>query len=371
MKILYIGHYKESSGWANSAIDHILAIDSVGVPIVCRDIKLTNKDYSLPSRITELERNNLEDVTHCIQHVLPHHILGSSLFKKNIAYLEAETIHTKKNMWHSSLDLVDEVWVPNDTLKENTEKFVKNKVSTIHHTFNTEKYKESYNSIDFGCHQSCFKFYFIGDVTNRKNIQSIIRSYYHTFSPRDNTLLVLKLNKFNIGPEELDQQCQNMCVNIQREMRLYNDSMNYPAIRFITSPVTDEEIQSLHYSCDCFVSPSYGEAWSIPSFEAMCFGNTPICSNEGGPKTFIDPDNKWSGTLVDGVYDICNQQDGAFNHIFTGSEFWFHPSEKKVSEAMRYYYNNRHKKDKTKSYMLGEKFNYNTVGNKIKESLNE
>ena len=370
MKILYIGHYKESSGWANSAINHILALDSVGIPVACRDVKLTNKSYTIPKRIEELEQVDLEGVTHCIQHVLPHHILASTLFKKNIAYYEAETIHTKKNMWHCSLDLVDEVWVPNDTLKEDTEKFVNNKVKTIHHAFDIDKYKQKYSKMDLGAHQSSFKFYFIGDLTNRKNVESIIRSYYHTFSPRDNVLLILKLNKFGKDPGELDMECQSMCVKIQREMRMHEDSMSYPAVRFVTVPLTDDEIQCLHYTCDCFVCPSRGEAWSIPSFEAMCFGNTPICSNEGGPKTFIDPNNKLSGTLVDGIYDICNQQDGAFNHIFTGSEYWFTPSEKTISEAMRYYYDHRDQKDKTNAYLFGSMFDYKIVANKIKESLN-
>ena len=83
---------------------------------------------------------------------------------------------------------------------------------------------------------------------------------------------------------------------------------------------------------------------SIPAYEAMLYGNTPICSNEGGPKDFIDPNNKNTGTLINGVYDICNQQDGAFEHIFTGRELWFHASEQETCNAMRYYYNNRNQK---------------------------
>lgn len=34
MKVLYLGHYRERSGWANAAINNILALDSVGVDVV-------------------------------------------------------------------------------------------------------------------------------------------------------------------------------------------------------------------------------------------------------------------------------------------------------------------------------------------------
>ena len=31
MKVLYIAHYKEGTGWSQAAIDYILAMDSVGI----------------------------------------------------------------------------------------------------------------------------------------------------------------------------------------------------------------------------------------------------------------------------------------------------------------------------------------------------
>ena len=34
MKVLYLGHYKEGTGWSQAAIDYILAMDSVGIDVV-------------------------------------------------------------------------------------------------------------------------------------------------------------------------------------------------------------------------------------------------------------------------------------------------------------------------------------------------
>ena len=38
MKVLYIGHYKESSGWANAAVNQILALDKAGVEYIHIDV---------------------------------------------------------------------------------------------------------------------------------------------------------------------------------------------------------------------------------------------------------------------------------------------------------------------------------------------
>ena len=58
MKVLYIGCYRDGTGWGNAAIDYILSLDAVGVDVVPRAIKLNNKQVELPSRIVELENKS-------------------------------------------------------------------------------------------------------------------------------------------------------------------------------------------------------------------------------------------------------------------------------------------------------------------------
>ena len=40
MKVLYIGNYRDGTGWANACINNILALDSVGVDVVPRAIPI-------------------------------------------------------------------------------------------------------------------------------------------------------------------------------------------------------------------------------------------------------------------------------------------------------------------------------------------
>ena len=84
MKVLFFGHYKEGTGWAQASIDYILAMDSVGIDVACRNINLTGYEHEVPDRILELEKKSTEGCDFCIQHLLPHHLVGSKSFKKNM-----------------------------------------------------------------------------------------------------------------------------------------------------------------------------------------------------------------------------------------------------------------------------------------------
>ena len=103
----------------------------------------------------------------------------------------------------------------------------------------------------------------------------------------------------------------------------------------------------------------------------MCFGKTPICGAEGGPLEFIDENNINTGILINGSYSVCEHGDPAFPELFTGNEDWFCPDEIQMKKAMRFYYENRGKIDRTQGLQHAEKFSYTNVGNMIKEALND
>ena len=134
MKILYIGHYKEFGGWSQAAKDYILALDASGVDVVCRNVTLT-QDREVSGRLKELEEKSTEGCDICIQHVLPHHLVRTNKFKKNIAYLASESTSIKHLSWLEQLKLVDEIWVPNSDLKESLEEDgLTQKIVVIPHT---------------------------------------------------------------------------------------------------------------------------------------------------------------------------------------------------------------------------------------------
>ena len=58
MKVLYIGCYRDGTGWAQATIDYILSMDAAGIDVVPRPIKLNNNKPDIPKRIIELEKKD-------------------------------------------------------------------------------------------------------------------------------------------------------------------------------------------------------------------------------------------------------------------------------------------------------------------------
>lgn len=371
MKILYIGHYKEGTGWAVAAQGMIQAIDQAGIEVVCRNITLTS-DKEVPERILELEQNDTNNVDICIQHVLPHLLVGSNKFKKNIAIVELESFNIKENEWITHLKLMDEVWVPCKSNSESLQDAGVENVKIVPHAFDISKYSEKIdNEIDFKKYglNSSYKFYTIADINKRKNIESIIRTYYNTFYPHEDVSLILKVRHFGYDTRSLFSTVDKISEKIRSEMGVYENDSNYNSILVIADNFSDKEIANLHQICDCFINLSHGEAWSIPAFEAMCYGNHPICTAWGGPSEYINPANSNTGKLINYSYVTCSNKGAAFKHLFTGREYWALADEKEASEAMRYYFENRETVKTKDGITQGEKFSYQNIGKIIQETL--
>ena len=91
MKALYIGHYKDGTGWGNAALNNILALNVAGVDVVPRPITYELEDKVNNEVIEKLEQ---KDPTNCdivIQHTLPSNYCYDGRFKKNIGVLCAES----------------------------------------------------------------------------------------------------------------------------------------------------------------------------------------------------------------------------------------------------------------------------------------
>lgn len=379
MKVLYIGHYKEFGGWGQAAIDQILALDSAGVDVVCRNVTLTKDKEGVNSRILELEKKDSDGCDVCIQHVLPHHIVGSDMFRKNIAFTELESSSIKHLAWFENLKLVDQVWVANKDLKESLDNDKLGiDVRVVPHACDTSKYKKQYQQIRVAEAEGKFKFYYIGDLNARKNIESIITCFNSEFDKYEDVCMILKVNKFGVSKDELGKKLDEYLAGIKKSLRIYNNIQDYPKEITITESLSDDQVCTLHQYGDCFVCPTRGEAWSIPSFDAMAFGSTPICSNYGGPKEFVDRGNWRTGHLINGVYACCKYPDPAFPDLFSAKEYWFQPSEMDIRNQMRQSYNSW-KKDpisyKSRNQAAGlkqaEKYSYNNIGKLMKEIINE
>ena len=190
MKVLWLGHYREQSGWADATINSILALDSVGVEVVPVNVSLTGSNAEVPQRIVELERGNKNDCDVCIQNILPHHMTGSDRFKKNIGYVVTEGSTISMTPWVSQLNMMDAVWVPNTHNQDSMTTDLDVDVYTVPYAFDVDRYDSVYRKLDMGDANGKFKFYYVGDVNSRKNIETLIKCWNVAFWDVEDAALV-------------------------------------------------------------------------------------------------------------------------------------------------------------------------------------
>lgn len=379
MKVLYIGHYREGTGWSEVTINQILALDSVGVNVVCRPIKLNNNQPEIPERLIELENKPLNDCDIVIQHVLPHYMEYNGRFKKNIAYFEYETLDIRHTGWFPKLTLMDEIWVPCEqqwaTCFINNELQAKGKINVVHHPVNLEKYHLRWNDkfktdpLPIKDNPDQFMFYYIGEYSRRKNLSSLLRAYYGTFTQYDNVGLVIKANKPGLKPEQVKDLIYREIDTVKKQMKLYpGNSQMWPTEIVVTDFVSENDICRLHETANCFVMPSFGESFCAPAMDAFCFTNDVLGTKGTGMDEYLPEE-----MLIESDTEPCFGMTETFGDLCTSADRWRRVNildmgykMKKCQQNPQDFYHRITPEFRTDKM---NEFSYLTVGNKMKELL--
>lgn len=345
MKILYISHQKEDSGYGRSCRDYLEALKTTGADIASVPIVLGK-----PGNFNERTENNvLTNCDYVVQHVLPHHMSYSGKFQKNVGICLNETTDTKLTYWQAHLDMMDEVWYP----------YLKQNGYTIPHPVNTDIYSQKFPKMNILEANGTFKFYWIGEVSKRKNLSALLMAYLQAFQPSDPVSLTLKVNKSGYSAEQVKQEIEDLIEKTARGLRLYPLEA-YPRIFVISDYWADEQIYALHKMGDCFVSSSYGEALCYPMIDALGF-NKPVISTAN----FSDFYKRYGYiNVVPTEKESCYGHLEAFDGHFTAWEQWNSVKIKDLIAALRQEYNTRHTPDNDLSGL-----SYSKVGKLMLERL--
>lgn len=371
-KILFIGHFLEKSGWGQAARDYILAMDSVGLDIVCRPIRLGAAKAELSPRINELMNKSSSGAEVCIQHVLPHHLVRGD-FKKNICIYATETSSFAYSGWVNYINLMDSALVISEqSRRASVSSGVKIPVKILPHACNPEKYNVRYKKLyEYekyrGLNAPDYLFYFIGELTQRKNIPALVRAFHLEFDPSEPVNLLLKVNSSVFSNNDLYQQIQGLCSKIKEELRLYPVLEDYKRELILTEYLDTNELMGLHEMGDCFVSPSYGEAWSIPTFDAAAMGKQVIATRTGGMADYLR--GVENAELVDSFQTPVGGVKDTFSGLFTGREEWDSIDVSKLRCYMRVAYNRKETYFRNKS--IAKKYSYTNVGEQLRKIIDE
>ena len=374
MKVLYIGCYRDGTGWAQAAIDYILAMDSAGIDVVPRPLKLNENNPTIPKKLLHLEAKDSRGAEICIQHTLPHLMEYSGDFKKNIALYASETSNFNSSSWARKINMMDEAWVINNQMVDAAkESGVNIPIKVVPHATSFSKFEQDYEAVDIPNSKDNFIFYFVGELNKRKNMEAFIRAFHMEFGKNEPVSILIKSNRYSMSPDQCAAEIKDICDQVKTGIKKYASIDDYKEDLIITDNLYEDDLYALHKSCDCLVMPSYGEAWSIPAFDAMGFGNTPICSNTGGMADYIQN----AGILVEGRWEPVYGMTNTFEDLFTSDEDWYSIDVNQLRKSMRKVFEMYKAGDKEYVSMKSEgikrakEYSHENIGKLIKDILND
>lgn len=369
LKVLYVGYYRDGTGWAKAAQNYILALDAAGVDVVPRYIKLNSINAEIPEEIELLEKKSDNDCNVVIQHLLPHHMDFNGNFDKNIALYVTETDNCKYTGWPERINLMDEAWVPNSYMA--TESCKRSGISIPHyvvpHAFDMSVYQQEYEKLQIPELDEKFVFYYIGEITRRKNVGAMLKAFHSEFGPDENVSLLLKCNHPGMKPNQVEPAIKEICSKVKEGIKLYKNPSEYHDEILVCDYVSDEEIMKIHASFDCLISSSFGEAWGIPIFDAMSMGKTPICTDTSGPSFFMDG----GGYLVKSRKEPCFGVSDTFDELYTSRENWDVVDVLEMRKCMRTVFENKEERESVAETGVSNAYNYShiNIGNKMRMIL--
>ena len=199
------------------------------------------------------------------------------------------------------------------------------------------------------------KFLHISSCFPRKGVDILLKSYYKTFTDKDDVCLIIKT-------------FPNPHNNVEEIIKNLNDSFdNPPEVELINRDLKEEKLYSLYKIADCYVQVSRGEGFGLPVAEAMLAKIPVIVSPNTGMSDFC---NKDTASLVD--YKMVE----AKTHLTSNGSCWAEPNEKTLSELMHkfiYEKETLHINEKINNAyeLISKEFSWNRVADKWIDFINE
>jgi glycosyltransferase involved in cell wall biosynthesis len=355
MKVLYIGHYRDGTGWGNAAVNNILAMDAAGIDVVPRAITYNKVDSSYPDKIKELELQDDSDCDVVIQHTIPTNYNYDSNYK-NIGCFCVESDCMKSTGWVQHLNLMDEVWVPCRTNKIIAEKSgVTVPVKVVPYSIDISKYKET-NGEKIKELNDNFTFGFVGEFIERKNLKALVKAFHIEFDPKERVNLFIKTSKTSL------ESAQKYLHHIKNGLKI---RQHYREEVIVAGMMDEKNYISVLNQIDCFVMPSRGESFCIPGLECMALGKPSIYTEGTGMDYLV-------GHSVESYKTPCFGAVDTMSYIDTAESNWLEIDVIKLAKTMRQVYNDYDKETLSKKCKAAAStLSHQKVGNIIKEYLND
>jgi hypothetical protein len=345
---MFVAPFKTASSWGVAARLYAEAIKTQQVNLHLVDLYMGGGVIDDWTEKTKPFNKKLPSYDYLIQMSLPPLMYKDYRFKKCVGITMLESIPNRESRQLNYLRQMDHIMFPS---KAELDTPLKNK-SSIGIPIDMAPCNEEYGDVgvNFKRNKDTFVFYTICDDNERKNLETIIRSYFIAYSVYDNVNLLIKTTK----------NVDNIINRVKKTIRHKND-FSYPTISVITDRLSDYQINELHVNCDCYVNASFGEAWCIPAADALKFGNLLFYPEGTGIETFAA--GQTGAIMYRSFSSNCNIRNPLGDHIYTADEFWVTPDELALTNTMRLARGFERKKANFENY------SFEAVGKRMVECL--
>ena len=372
MKVLYIGYYREKSDWGRQTVNNILALEGAGVDVVCRSIQLGGTET--PDALLHLEKKDAGDATHCIQHVFPEHMVGSSKFERNIGILSNNFVRMWHSSWGARLSMMDEIWMASKVgIMQNIPSNLDSEVKYVPSAIDTDVYNRRYGNLNIKEVENDFKVYTFATANDIQGLSWVLSTFHSEFENTDPVSLVIYLKAASEDSKKELETVESLSRNIKDLLRLNSSPDLYKKDVIISSPnISETNLFELHQYCDCYVTSNTEFTFPYSEIDAAGFGNQPIVSDIGSITEYIG-----MASATPSIYQTVQAKGGMFADTNNGRDYWIRPDELYMKTGLRQAFNEWKSdpmasklKNKKSALEQLEQFSLENVGQKMKEALN-
>lgn len=320
--IVYIGQFKDASGYGNAARGYLRLLDKYldtsKINLKTISLNFEKNDFSNDDDRILLNKYNLENYIEFIdknEYILFLHGLPNFC---NIDFVK--TLLTHKNCqqkinaiaWET--DNVPKIWKQIYDQKVFDKLFVSCKWNKV---CLEEKLNIPVEYIPYPIYDiyslnkkknDKFNIFSMSQWSHRKGFDILLRAYYQEFFNNEDVELFIKTyrNETLSGVNEIKEKeaIISEILNIKNSIRNYGE-LPKCKVNLKTGFVNTEEIKTYYENADVFCSPTRGEGFGMTIAQAALSGVPCIVPNLGGHTDYLDIENTyWIDSKYSPVYDV-------------------------------------------------------------------
>lgn len=221
----------------------------------------------------------------------------------------------------------------------------------------------------FNITESTYIFYTINEYNGRKGVSELIDLYFDIFTENDDVFLFVKTSGDIRNKEALEY--------VKNVKQKYNKNLKFYLTHNILS---EEQINSIHYKCHCYVSYTKGEGTGYTSCQAALFMKPIIIGNYSASKEYLKYASLVDVDVQPAIYcDLhysrhqiyCTGNTCKYNKWYDKTyQNWGIPKRDEFAQQMLRHYNNKIKtgNSETKSFIQNT-FSFDNVANDFYNSF--